>query len=131
ISRTESPASAKVETDADLGSLTQATSAEAQSDKDETPPKEALLSDNLFQNSSRITVSDIFAMNLSEKHPVICTIACDSGVQDVGTGDEPFGLVPALFCAGASSVVGTLWPIQSDTGRLFSHHFYAHLKKQI
>jgi CHAT domain-containing protein len=70
-------------------------------------------------------------MNLSEKHPVICTIACDSGVQDVGAGDEPFGLVPALFCAGASSVVGTLWPIRSDTGRLFSHHFYAHLKKQI
>jgi CHAT domain-containing protein len=27
--------------------------------------------------------------------------------------------------------VGTLWPIQSDTGRLFSHHFYTHLKKQI
>jgi hypothetical protein len=37
ISRTESLASAKVETDADLGSLTQATSAEVQSDKDETP----------------------------------------------------------------------------------------------
>jgi hypothetical protein len=48
ISRTESPASAKIETHADLGSLTQATSTEAQSDKGETPLKKALLSDNLF-----------------------------------------------------------------------------------
>lgn len=33
----------------------------------------------------------------------------------------------ALLCAGASSVVGTMWPIASGTGRPFLKHFSTNL----
>ena len=91
---------------------------------------ETILSAHLLRNSTRLTVSEIFAMNLTKTHPVVCSIACDSGVQDISAGDEPLGLVSALFCAGASSVIGTLWPICSSTGRLFTEAFYENLHVQ-
>jgi hypothetical protein len=91
---------------------------------------EAMLSSYLLGSSSQLTVSDIFALNLSRNHPFVCSIAYHSGIQEVGAGDEPLGLATALFCAGASSVLGTLWPIQSSMGRLFSSHFYQSIEKQ-
>ena len=42
-------------------------------------------------------------------------------------GDEPSGLISSLLVSGASSVVGTLWPIKDDDGRDFSKIFYATL----
>ncbi|KAL9093962.1 MAG: hypothetical protein Q9165_003632 [Trypethelium subeluteriae] len=92
--------------------------------------REALLSNHLLEGTSRLTLADIFAMDLLKTHPVVCSIACDSGVQDFSPGDEPLGLVSALFCAGASSVIGTLWPIRSSTGRMFSEAFYKSLEEQ-
>jgi CHAT domain-containing protein len=44
-------------------------------------------------------------------------IACASASQRVLGGDEPWGLVTALLCAGATSVTGTQWEIQSGTAR--------------
>jgi CHAT domain-containing protein len=54
-------------------------------------------------------------------------IACDSGTQHVGPGDEPLGIIPALLHAGATSVLGCLWPIESRSGRIFSNAFYNEL----
>ncbi|KAI6779365.1 tetratricopeptide repeat [Emericellopsis cladophorae] len=51
-------------------------------------------------------------------------IACDSGTQNVGPGDEPLGIIPSLLHAGATSVLGCLWPIDSRSGRAFSKAFY-------
>jgi hypothetical protein len=48
----------------------------------------------------------------------------------MAAGNEPLGLVTALFVAGASSVLGTLWPIYSSTGRRFAIHFYQSIEKQ-
>ncbi|MCJ1298943.1 hypothetical protein MMC08_001734 [Hypocenomyce scalaris] len=97
----------------------------------EPPPlPAALLSAHLLENSSQLAVSDIFTLNLSKNHPFVCSIACDSGLQDVAAGDEPLGLVTALFCAGASSVLGTLWPIRSSTGRRFTKVFYESIERQ-
>lgn len=86
--------------------------------------REALLSSHLLEGRSRLTVADVFAMDLSKTNPVVINIACDSGVQEFSAGDDPLGLVSALFCAGASSVLGTLWPIESSCGRLFTEKFY-------
>ena len=85
---------------------------------------------NLLKNTSRLTASDIFSLDLSANRPFICNIACSSGMQDVTEGDEPLGLVTALLVAGASSVLGTLWPIQSHVGRRFSFHFYQSIERQ-
>ena len=92
--------------------------------------REATLSSHLLEGSSRLTVADVFTMDLSTTSPVVVNIACDSGVQEYSPGNDPLGLVPALFCAGASSVVGTLWPIRSSSGRAFSEAFYSSLALQ-
>lgn len=92
--------------------------------------RETLLSNHLLEGSSHLTVADVFAMDLSNTHPVVINIACDSGVQEFSPGDDPLGLVSALFCAGASSVLGTLWPIRSSSGRSFSEAFYNSLAEQ-
>ena len=97
--------------------------------KEETVAED--LETDLFQHCSKLTIANVFAMNLSQSNPVICMIACDSGVQEVSSGDEPFGMISALFCAGASSVVGTLWPIESFVGREFSSKFYEHIQNQL
>ena len=80
--------------------------------------------------STRLNAAEIFSMRLCGR-PFVCCIACDSSAQDVYGGNEPFGLVSALFCAGASSVLGTLWPIESETGRMFTKYFYANVREQL
>lgn len=62
--------------------------------------------------AARITVADIFTMNLEET-PHITIIAYESGYQEMTAGDEPLGLVSALLYAGATSVLGSLWPVPS------------------
>src|SRR3954454_13632934 len=54
----------------------------------------------------------------------VTLIACNSGKQDMSFGNEPLGMAPALFVAGASSVLATLWPIPSSAGQAFSDSFY-------
>jgi CHAT domain-containing protein len=59
---------------------------------------------------------------------LVTLIACDSASQVIATGDEPLGIVSALLCAGASSVLGTIWPTASGSGRKFSRLFYDNMK---
>ncbi|KAI9774563.1 MAG: hypothetical protein M1840_002812 [Geoglossum simile] len=87
------------------------------------PPKPQLLLLNPEDRASHLTVEDIFDLTLSAPH--ITLIACESASQRVSAGDEPLGLVTGLLCAGAASVLGTMWPIPSITGRVFSEYFYA------
>ena len=90
-------------------------------DKDLITDQSLVLSDGDF------TVRDIFKQKLLGLH--ITLIACDSASQSISAGDEPLGMVTALLCAGASSVLGTIWPTTSGTGRNFSAEFYAELMK--
>ncbi|KAI0099040.1 CHAT domain-containing protein [Nemania sp. FL0031] len=79
-----------------------------------------------FSGIDELDVAGLFASNLpAGAH--LTVIACDSGRQDVAPGDEPLGIVPALLYAGATSVLGCTWPIDSSTGRVFSEAFYREL----
>jgi CHAT domain-containing protein/tetratricopeptide (TPR) repeat protein len=70
-----------------------------------------------------MTLPSLAALNMQSSH--VTLIACSGAVQDFSlSGDEPLGLPSALLLGGASSVLGALWPIQSTTGRLFTHIFY-------
>lgn len=74
-----------------------------------------------------VSVLDVFQLQF-DTSPHITLIACDSATQSISVnGDEPLGLVTGLLCAGASSVLGTMWPIPSVTGRRFSEIFYDEL----
>ncbi|RVD88832.1 uncharacterized protein DFL_003004 [Arthrobotrys flagrans] len=56
--------------------------------------------------------------------PLVTVIACLSGGQQIMTGDEPVGIVPALLAAGASSVIATMWPTDSASGLKFGEILY-------
>lgn len=80
------------------------------------------------ESPTEFSVEDIFDLNLASPH--ITLIACDSASQRIGAGDEPFGILTAFLCAGAASVVGTMWPTATREGRAFSEAFYRCLGNQ-
>lgn len=77
-----------------------------------------------FAGKAHLEAREIFDMNLRGH---VSLIACGSGDQTIELGDEPSGLITALLVAGASSVLGTLWPITDEDGREFSVLFYQKL----
>jgi CHAT domain-containing protein len=72
-----------------------------------------------------LAVRDVLSLKLRSPH--ITLVACDLASQGITAGDEPLGLVTALLCAGAGSVLGTLWSTASETGCVFAKRFYAEL----
>jgi CHAT domain-containing protein len=76
-----------------------------------------------------LSVSELFNAKLMRDGAHFTVIACDSGTQDIAPGDEPLGLIPALFHAGATSILGCQWPIDSRAGRAFSEVFYQELSR--
>ncbi|KAL9097451.1 MAG: hypothetical protein Q9165_000347 [Trypethelium subeluteriae] len=72
--------------------------------------------------SASMAVKDVFNIRVKSSH--VSLLACASATQHFRAGDEPLGLITALLAAGATSVLGTLWPVQSSAARLFSVHFY-------
>jgi CHAT domain-containing protein len=68
------------------------------------------------------TVSDSFASRVTASHFTL--VACGSGREAIQTGDEPLGMVTGLLYAGASSVAGTLWEVDSSAGKSFTRMFY-------
>ncbi|KAK6337965.1 hypothetical protein TWF696_001438 [Orbilia brochopaga] len=56
--------------------------------------------------------------------PLVSIVACLNNGQQVVTGDEPTGVVPALLAAGAASVITTLWPTDSACGLQFGELLY-------
>ncbi len=71
------------------------------------------------------TVQDLFSLRVRASH--VSLLACGSLHQHFEAGDEPLGLATALLSAGAASVLGNLWPVESRTARAFSELFHAHL----
>lgn len=80
------------------------------------------------ESPTEFSVEDIFDLHLSSPH--ITLIACDSASQKVSAGNEPLGILTAFLCAGATSVVGTMWPTATREGRAFSEIFYRCLGSQ-
>ena len=59
-----------------------------------------------------------------------CTVvlsACESGLAQVGIGDESVGLVRAFLVAGAARVLASLWTVDDEVTALFMAHFYGAL----
>lgn len=82
------------------------------------------LADGLVFSDGVFTAEDALHLRF-ETSPHIGLIACASSRQKFpAVADEPFGILPAFILAGASSVLATLWPIDSKSGRIFSSSFY-------
>ncbi|KAJ4148483.1 hypothetical protein LMH87_002949 [Akanthomyces muscarius] len=73
--------------------------------------------------SAHLSARDMITqLKLSAPH--VTLMACNSASQEFSAGDEPQGMIPVLLLCGATSVLGTLWPILSADGRAFSESFY-------
>ena len=66
------------------------------------------------------------ALDLS-KTVLVNLAACDSGLVRPDQGTEIDGIAKAFLCAGASAVLGSLWPLEDDAARIFSDAFYDNL----
>jgi tetratricopeptide (TPR) repeat protein len=53
---------------------------------------------------------------------------CETGLSDVGSGDDMVGLVRAFLIAGASRVLASLWPVDDAVTAGFMAHFYTALR---
>jgi CHAT domain-containing protein len=61
----------------------------------------------------------MFAIDV--KTSCITLLACESAKEGHSQGDEPFGIVSALLCAGVTSVIGTRWMVQVGTPGVFTN----------
>jgi CHAT domain-containing protein len=84
------------------------------------------LEDGLLFGDGVLTAKEI-SESVMDGNPHVGLIACASSRQKYTVGNEPLGLQAAFIIAGASSVLATLWPIDGESGRLFSKHFYGTL----
>jgi CHAT domain-containing protein len=82
----------------------------------------------LGPHKDAFTVRDAFSVELNLSLASI--VACSSGVQNYGTGDEPQGLLSALQYAGCATAIGTLWPVRSEDGRAFTLYFFQAVRRQ-
>ncbi|KAH8886506.1 hypothetical protein GQ53DRAFT_875052 [Thozetella sp. PMI_491] len=67
---------------------------------------------------------------LAEPAALATLVGCGSGVGAVSSTDDVLGFPTALFYAGATAVVGTLWPLPDEDGAAFGTAFYGALFKE-
>lgn len=78
------------------------------------------------ESDGRLHAAELRRMDLDSARLVTLSI-CNGGLYRIGPGDEPYGLIPALFIAGAENVIATLWQIEDQSGRAFMLEFYKHV----
>jgi CHAT domain-containing protein len=67
------------------------------------------------------------AESLPLRPGVVVLSACETGLADLGCGDEMVGLVRAFLVAGAARVVASLWPVDDAVTADFMARFYGAL----
>ena len=74
-------------------------------------------------SDGRLEAHEIRQLGLRDTNLVVLSI-CDGALNRFGPGDELHGLVSAFLIAGATNVVGALWPSNDLMTRLFMTRFY-------
>jgi len=69
--------------------------------------------------------------NLDVRGKRVFLAACDTLVGETAFGEDTYGLADAFISAGASSVVATLWAIDSEASGRFASTYYGSLQKGI
>jgi tetratricopeptide (TPR) repeat protein len=72
-----------------------------------------------------LTTLDIF--NLRLQASLVTLSACQTGRNVIGGGDELLGLARAFLCAGASSLLLTLWAVEDRSTAMLMESFYSKL----
>jgi CHAT domain-containing protein len=72
-----------------------------------------------------LTTLDIFTLHLNAS--LVTLSACQTGRNVVAGGDELLGLMRAFLCAGAASLVVSLWAVEDRSTAIFMTEFYRQL----
>ncbi len=76
-----------------------------------------------------LSARQLFGVKLGD-NSLACIMGCSSGVSAVSSTDDVLGIQTALFYAGASAVVSTLWPVEDSDAAAFAKAFYEVLYNQ-
>jgi tetratricopeptide (TPR) repeat protein len=80
----------------------------------------------LHLHDGALTVERVEALRL--RAGIVVLSACETGLADLGSGDEMVGLVRAFLIAGAARVLASLWPVDDAVTALFMTSFYGALR---
>ena len=78
------------------------------------------------QDDGQLTVNEIFSLDLQSK--LIVLSACDTGLGDIGEGDDFTGLSRAFMYAGAQGVIVSLWKVDDSITVWLMTRFHQYLK---
>lgn len=96
-------------------------------ERDEGPPRAPETTLRRLPLERFLTAEEIFGMRINAD--VVTLSACESGVNQIGSGDELFGLMRALIYAGTPSVVMSLWPVDEISSSILMRAFYTALRQ--
>jgi len=69
-----------------------------------------------------LNLYDLYQMRLNAK--LVTLSGCATGMNFVAAGDELLGLQRGLFCAGATTLLLSLWDVHDQSTSLLMQHFY-------
>ena len=94
--------------------------------KENNPLESGLLLAKEGDREGKLTVSEIFTLNL--KADLVVLSACETGLGKISSGDEVIGLPRAFIYAGTPSVITTLWKVNDRASYELMSAFYSNLK---
>jgi CHAT domain-containing protein len=74
-------------------------------------------------NDGRLHAEEVRTLDMHATRLFVLS-ACDGSIYRFGPGDEPYGLMPALFAAGVENILGALWPMHDELGTEFMIELY-------
>jgi CHAT domain-containing protein len=77
---------------------------------------------------SYMSLYDLYELRLPVD--LLTLSGCATGLNVVAAGDELLGLTRGLLCAGAQSLLLSLWDVHDRTTADFMSAFYAHLGRE-
>jgi tetratricopeptide (TPR) repeat protein len=75
---------------------------------------------------SYLSLYDLYGLRLPVE--LLTLSGCGTGLSAIAAGDELLGLMRGLLCAGAQSVLLSLWDLYDETAPEFMASFYTHLR---
>jgi CHAT domain-containing protein/tetratricopeptide (TPR) repeat protein len=84
-----------------------------------------LLMNESSTEDGRLTVDEIFGLHVSSKFVTLS--ACETGLGELGEGDDLVGLSRAFIYAGTPGVIVSLWKVDDATTAWLMTRFYQHI----
>lgn len=79
-------------------------------------------------NDGRLTVQEIYELDLSSATNLVTLSACETQVGEFSAGDEVVALNRTFLYAGTPSVIASLWNVNDAATTLLMQQFYTHLR---